>query len=270
MPENPIISFLTDYGLDDGFVATCHGVLLDITPGARVIDISHTVPPQDIRTGARLLARVTPYLPKAIHVAVVDPGVGGQRRPVAVDTTHGVFIGPDNGLLTWAAENVGGALSAYELTNRKFFREPVSRTFHGRDIFMPVAGYLARGTALTEVGPQIPTESLISLPAPVEKLQGRELHSEVILADHFGNLHLASPVARLDSFSLPVGHPVVCATSTGDHPATYVEVFEEAPVGDLAFYGDAVGQLTIAVNSGNAAERLGVTAGEVLRIRIAP
>ncbi|WP_242425104.1 S-adenosyl-l-methionine hydroxide adenosyltransferase family protein [Frankia sp. EI5c] len=268
--EYQVVSFLTDYGLSDGFVATCHGVLLGITPNVRVIDISHAVPPQDIRTGARLLARVTPYLPKAIHVAVVDPGVGGQRRPVAVDTARGIFIGPDNGLLGWAVERAGGALAAYELTNRKLFREPVSRTFHGRDIFVPVAGHLARGTALAEVGPEIPTDSLVALPAPVERLEGGELLSEVILADHFGNLHLASAADRLDSLSLSVGHPVVCVTPAGEHSATYVEVFEEVPVGELAFYADAVGQLTIAVNSGNAAERLGVSTGELLRIRLAP
>lgn len=270
MSEHQIVSFLTDYGLSDGFVATCHGVLLGIAPDARVIDISHVVPPQDIRTGARLLARVTPYLPKAIHVAVVDPGVGGQRRAVAVDTARGVFVGPDNGLLGWAVEKAGGALAAYELTNGALFRKPVSRTFHGRDIFMPVAGHLARGTALPEAGPRIPTDSLVALPAPVERLEGGDLVSEVILADHFGNLHLASAVDRLEGFSLPVGHPVVCATASGEHAATYVEVFEEVPVGGLAFYGDAVGQLTIAVNSGNAAERLGVTTGDILRIRTNP
>ncbi|CAO5178107.1 (R)-S-adenosyl-L-methionine hydrolase [Frankia sp. AiPs1] len=263
-----IVSFLTDYGLSDGFVATCHGVLLGIAPSVRVIDISHVVPPQDIRTGARLLARVTPYLPRAIHVAVVDPGVGGKRRSIAVKTDRGVFVGPDNGLLSWAVEQAGGAIAAYELTNEKFFRHPVSRTFHGRDIYIPVAGHLVRGTALAEVGPEIPAASLTALPTPLETIEDDGLRAEIILTDHFGNLHLASRRERLEAFSLSIGQPVVVVTAAGEHRATYVEVFEEVPVGELAFYEDAVGQLTIAVSSGNAAQRLGVATGDVLRIRV--
>ncbi|MGH3821021.1 MAG: SAM hydrolase/SAM-dependent halogenase family protein, partial [Pseudonocardiaceae bacterium] len=161
MPGYQFVSFLTDYGSDDGFVATCHGVLLDIVPQVRIIDVSHAIPPQDIPKGARLLARVTPYLPVSVHVAVVDPGVGGARKAVAVETARGIFVGPDNGLLSWAVDNAGGPITSYELTNSCLFRSPVSRTFHGRDVFMPVAGHLAAGLALPEVGPELDPGSLV-------------------------------------------------------------------------------------------------------------
>ncbi len=270
MPGYQFISFLTDYGSDDGFVATCHGVLLDIAPQVRIIDVSHTIPPQDIQKGALLLARVTPYLPVGIHVAVVDPGVGGARKAIAVETTRGIFIGPDNGLLSWAIDDAGGPVTAYELTNPRLFRSPVSRTFHGRDIFMPVAGHLAAGLTLTEVGPELDPGALVRLPNPVDRVTETSLVSEVILVDHFGNVHLASSSDQLRRLPITLGGNVRCATPAGEWEAKYVEVFDEAKAGELVFYVDAVGQLTLAVSSGNAARLLGVTSGIVVTVNTRP
>ena len=147
------LTFLTDYGLDDAFVAVCHGVAAQIAPDARVIDISHLVPPGDIRRGAAVLAQAVPYLPAAVHVAVIDPGVGTQRRAIAVEAGGSVFVGTDNGLLTWAIAAAGGARRAVELSNRGLWRDPVSATFHGRDIFMPAAAWLATGVPLDRARP---------------------------------------------------------------------------------------------------------------------
>ena len=139
------LSFLTDYGLDDGFVAACHGVAARIAPHAGIIDVTHLVPPGDVRRGAAVLAQTVPYLPPAVHVAVVDPGVGTARRGVAVAAGDSVFVGPDNGLLSWAVTASGGAARAFSLTNRALWLASVAATFHGRDIFMPVAAHLADG-----------------------------------------------------------------------------------------------------------------------------
>ena len=146
------LTFLTDYGLEDAFVAACHGVVLQIAPKTRIIDITHLVPPGDIRRGAAVLAQTVGYLPPAVHVAVVDPGVGTARRGVAIAAGDSVFVGPDNGLLSWAVAEAGGATEAVSLTNRALWLDTATATFHGRDIFMPVAAHLAAGVPLAEAG----------------------------------------------------------------------------------------------------------------------
>lgn len=148
------LTFLTDFGLEDGFVAACHGVAARIAPAARVIDITHLVPPGDVRRGAAVLAQTVPAMPPAVHVAVVDPGVGTTRRAVAIEAKGGILVGPDNGLLSWAIGPLGGATRAVLLTNQKLWNHPVSPTFHGRDIFMPVASHLATGTRMTRPAPK--------------------------------------------------------------------------------------------------------------------
>src|ERR1700746_249064 len=160
------LSFLTDYGLEDGFVAACHGVSARIAPHADIIDVTHLIPPGDVRRGAAVMAQTVPYLPPAVHVAVVDPGVGTARRGIAVAAGDSVFIGPDNGLLSWALTAAGGADRAFSLTNRELWLSRVSPTFHGRDIFMPVAAHLATDAELAAAGEEINVGDLITLPAP--------------------------------------------------------------------------------------------------------
>ena len=159
------LTFLTDYGLEDGFVAACHGVALRIAPETRIIDITHLVPPGDIRRGAAVLAQTGRYLPPAVHVAVVDPGVGTARRGIAVAAGDSVFVGPDNGLLSWAVAEAGGATEAVSLTNRALWLDTATATFHGRDIFMPVAdirGARASGAAFTGSAKPVATPSATS------------------------------------------------------------------------------------------------------------
>src|SRR6201993_4567005 len=160
------LSFLTDYGLEDGFVAACHGVSARIAPHADIIDVTHLIPPGDVRRGAAVLAQTVTYLPPAVHVAVVDPGVGTVRRGIAVAAGDSVFVGPDNGLPSWAVTTAGGAARAFSLTNRDLWLASVAATFHGRDIFMPVAAHLARDAELVATGTEIDVADLVTLPAP--------------------------------------------------------------------------------------------------------
>src|SRR5687768_14002867 len=161
------ISLTTDYGLSDGFVAACHGVLARLAPAARVIDVTHLVPPGDVQRGSAVLAQTLPHLPVAVHVAVVDPGVGTARRAVAVEAERGVLVGPDNGLLTNAADALGGVRRAVALTNRSWHAPSVSTTFHGRDIFAPVAARLAAGADLADAGEPVDPDALVRLPEPL-------------------------------------------------------------------------------------------------------
>src|SRR3954468_13978679 len=162
-----VITFLTDFGLEDDFVGTCHGVIARIAPELRVIDITHGIRPGRILQGALMLANTLAYMPEGVHLAVVDPGVGGQRRPLALrDVSGRVYVGPDNGLLLPAAERFGGVAAAHEIANPAYALDQVSRTFHGRDLFSPAAAHLALGVPLGELGPPIDTQELVRLAPP--------------------------------------------------------------------------------------------------------
>ncbi|HZB50107.1 MAG TPA: SAM-dependent chlorinase/fluorinase, partial [Mycobacteriales bacterium] len=197
------VSFTTDYGTADGFVAACRGVLATIAPDVRVIDVSHQVPPQRVRRGAAVLAQAVPWLPPAVHLAVVDPGVGTDRRGIAVVTGRGILVGPDNGLLLPAADALGGATAAYELTAVEWQLPEVSSTFHGRDVFAPVAGHLCRGLDPARLGPPVPVADLHRLPPPRVEVGPGRLVAEVLAVDTFGNLQLAATAADLAAAGLP-------------------------------------------------------------------
>jgi hypothetical protein len=272
------LTFLTDYGLEDGFVAACHGVGFRIAPNARVIDITHLVPPGDIRRGAAVLAQTIPYLPRAVHVAVVDPGVGTARRGVAVAAADGsVFVGPDNGLLSWAVGAAGGALAAVDLTNRELWLDTVTATFHGRDVFMPVAAHLAAGTPFDSAGRPLDVGGLVSLARPGSQVSGPVASGEVLTVDWFGNVQLSIAAADATAAGAATGAPVRLrsgspATSAdappaqADAPAVDVTVpfgrtFGDVPAGELVVYPDSSGLIAIAVNGGNAARRLALRPG---------
>src|SRR2546430_4932278 len=170
--EHVFVCFLTDFGLRDDFVGTCHGVIKTIAPSAEIIDVTHGIPPQAVLQGALVLAATLPYMPVGVHLAVVDPGVGSARRPLALRDQEGhVFVGPDNGLLMPAAEAGGGIVAAHELVNPEYALQPVSRTFHGRDLFAPAAAHLALGVPLAELGPPLDPEVLVRLRLPEPELE---------------------------------------------------------------------------------------------------
>jgi S-adenosylmethionine hydrolase len=202
------VSFTTDYGRADGFVAACVGVIARIAPHARVLDVTHDVPPGDVRRGATVLAQAAGYLPPAVHLAVVDPGVGTSRRGLAVVAGAGVLVGPDNGLLLPAADALGGVTAAYELAEREFWLPDVSRTFHGRDVFAPVAAHLANGVEPSALGPPVAAGDLVRLPEPVVTARPGELTAEVLTIDQFGNVQLAATASDLRTAGFEVGQPL--------------------------------------------------------------
>jgi S-adenosylmethionine hydrolase len=258
MPGYDWISLTTDYGLSDGFVASCHGAIARIAPAVRVIDVSHLVPPGDVSRGAAVLAQTVTHLPLAIHVAVVDPGVGTERRPIALQTPDGLLIGPDNGLLPWAAQALGGITTAVHLADASWYAGSVSRTFHGRDIFSPVAARLATGALLDDAGPEIDPLTLVRLPDPVVAVGDGWLEAEVLTIDRFGNVQLAAPSTLLAG--LP-GQMVV-----GGCRAVNGTTFADVPRGGLVVYPDSAERIAVAVNGGRAAVVLAVTPGDVVRI----
>ncbi|HEY8371552.1 MAG TPA: SAM-dependent chlorinase/fluorinase [Pseudonocardiaceae bacterium] len=251
------VSFTTDYGLADGFVAACTGVIGRIAPHVRVIDISHDVPPQDVRRGAVVLAQTVPHLPPAVHLAVVDPGVGTARRGLVVVTGNGVLVGPDNGLLLPAATALGGIVAAHELTESEYWLPEVSRTFHGRDVFAPVTAHLARGVPPERFGPAIPPEELVVLPEPRVVVEPGRVDTEVLTVDHFGNLQLAATAADWARSGLDGTGRVRLAGREVRVGGT----FADARPGELVVYVDSAGRLAVAVNGGNAAAELGLRSG---------
>ena len=263
------LSFLTDYGLEDGFVAACHGVAARIAPHASIIDVTHLVPPGDVRRGAAVLAQTVPYLPPAVHVAVVDPGVGTARRGVAVAAGDSVFVGPDNGLLSWAVTASGGPARAFSLTNRELWLADVTATFHGRDIFMPVAAHLAGGAELAATGAEIDVADLVTLPAPERLIRDSVAEGEVLTVDRFGNVQLS--VTASDAAEIGLKPGAAAYVRYGRHRLTvpYRATFGTVPPGDLVAYADSAGLVSIAVNGGDAAQRLGLPPGARVSIAAA-
>ncbi|MGH3487568.1 MAG: SAM hydrolase/SAM-dependent halogenase family protein [Actinopolymorphaceae bacterium] len=270
-----LIAFLTDYGTRDGFVAVCHGILARAAPDARVLDVSHDVPPQDVRHGAAVLARVARHLPSAIYVAVVDPGVGTSRRGVALVAGTSLLLGPDNGLLVPAAEVLGGVRQAYALTNVALWRPDVDPTFHGRDVFAPVAGHLASGGSVARVGEALPPEELVRLPVPRCDLTDDALTAEVTYLDRFGNVQLAGGPAELAAVGALGAGGEVGAGVGGEVEVRVGEVSDRAQVGrtfsdvaegELVVYLDSDGRLALAVNCGDASVRLNAKAGDLVRL----
>jgi hypothetical protein len=264
-----IVTFLSDYGLTDEFVGICHGVIARICPDARVIDITHGVPRHDVRAGAVLLAESLPYVPVGVHLAVVDPDVGAQRRAVALACADGRrLVGPDNGLLWLAAEASGGVTQAADIARSRFRLTPVSATFHGRDIFAPVAAQLAAGIPLAETGDPLDPDELVTLTLPGPRRRGDALVAHVQYVDRFGNLQLNAAHGDLFGTGLRLGQPAALTLADGStHVAQYVRTFADAGRGELLVYDDASQRLAVAVAQGDAARTLGVVVDDELEIR---
>jgi S-adenosyl-L-methionine hydrolase (adenosine-forming) len=254
------VSFTTDYGTSDGFVAICKGVLATLAPDTPVIDVSHQIPPQQVRRGAAVLAQAVPWLPPAVHLAVVDPGVGTDRRGIVVVTDRGVLVGPDNGLLLPAADALGGATAAYALTEPAFQLPEVSRTFHGRDVFAPAAAHLCRGVDPARLGPPVPLADLTRLPPPHVRTDAGVLAADVLSVDAFGNVQLAATAADLAAAALPAR--VTVGTRTASRPAVTGRTFADAEPGGLVVLADSAGHAAVAVNGGSAAAELGLADGD--------
>jgi S-adenosylmethionine hydrolase len=267
----PFISFLTDFG-GESAPAVCRGVIWSIATDARILDLNHGVRKFAVRDGAFLLSRAVGYLPIGVHLAVVDPGVGTPRRPIAIRATRGdLLVGPDNGLLRPAAAVLGGIVEARELTDTDLFLAHVSSTFHGRDLFAPVAAHLAAGVPLEAVGPVIDPATLVDMTLPEPVVRDGGLDSAVLFIDSFGNVRIAGQPADLEGVAGPLagGRRLrFTVVSTGSqHEVPWVSTFGEAPAGDALLYEDAdYAGLAIAVNQGSAAERFGLAIDDAVRI----
>jgi S-adenosyl-L-methionine hydrolase (adenosine-forming) len=258
------VSFTTDYGTSDGFVAACKGVIAGIAPDVHVLDVTHEVEPHNVRRGGAVLAQTLPYLPPAVHLAVVDPGVGSDRRAVALVAGECVLVGPDNGLLLPAANVLGGVTGAHELTEPRYRRPEVSTTFHGRDIFAPAAAHLANGVAPAEFGPAIEPADLVRLAAPISAIVAGRLTSEIVSVDRFGNVQLAAVADDLAVLGVRPGDAVRVQLRRSTVDGHVGAAFADVPSGSLLVHVDSAGQVAVAVNGGSAAEALGGQVGEVV------
>lgn len=259
-----MITFLSDYGLADGFAGVCHGVIATICPQARVIDITHGVPRHDIQAGALILRAALPYTPAGVHLAVVDPDVGAERRAVALRVADGrLMVGPDNGLLWLAVQDGGGVTEAVDIGSSAWRLEPVSATFHGRDIFAPVAARLAAGEDLADAGRPYDPAGLVRLDLPQARVEDGVLVAHAVYVDRFGNVQLDANHDDLYDAGLKLGHRVL----VGAHAARYLRTFADAGAGELLVYEDSSRMLAVAISQGSAADRLGVLAGDEVRIR---
>ncbi len=257
-----LITFTTDFGIVDGFVGTMKGVVAGINPGAGVIDITHAVAPGDVWGGAFMLKCSYNFFPEGtIHMAVVDPGVGSARRAIAVKTSRYLFVGPDNGVLSLAlaAETV---LAVHSITNEHYFLRNVSQTFHGRDIFSPVAAHLSRGMAVEDLGPLVTDWRRITIPTP--KVERGELAGEIVYIDRFGNA--LTNIRESDVRAIIVEGAELTAWLAGQK-VPFANCYQGVPAGTpLALIGSS-GFVEIAVNGGNAAESLALRRGAPVVVR---
>ncbi len=265
------ICFLSDFGLVDDFVGTCKGVMLNIAPGVAIVDLSHDVPGFEVEAGAEILQHATRYMPgDAVYLAVVDPGVGTERRALALRAENGAFlVGPDNGLLVPAAGALGGISEVVVLTNGRYHVHPVSNTFHGRDVFSPAAAHLAAGVDLSELGEAADPSSLVGLSLPgVEEGEdaGEGVMARIISIDRFGNARLS---LTQEESKLEYGAALMVDVGDGKMSVRYLETFGSAKAGELVLVPDSHWRLSLAINKGNAAHALGLKTGGRVRITAA-
>lgn len=261
-----VVTFLSDYGLEDEFVGVCHGVIARIAPDVRVIDVTHGIARHEVRSGALVLRRAVEYMPAGVHLAVVDPGVGSERRAVALRCAEQgrILVGPDNGLLLPAAACFGGVAEAVDIGASAFKLAPVSASFHGRDLFAPVAAHLALGAPLAGAGEALDPAALVPLDIPRPQVDAGILLAHVLHADRFGNVMLDAGRADLDACGLRHGDAVI----VNGVRSAYTTTFADVPAGGLLLYEDSYGVPSLAVNRGSALDALGLEI--YARVQIAP
>jgi len=275
--SRPFLSFLTDFG-PDGPAPICRGVMLTIAPDAQIVDIGHHVRKYAIRDGAFLLWSAMPYLPVGVHVAIVDPGVGTDRRPIAILTQRGdVLVGPDNGLLRPAAERLGGIREARVLEKRALWLPVTTSTFHGRDIFAPVAAHLAMGTPFEHLGSSIDPAELVPMTMPTATVRDGGLDTAVAFIDDFGNARLAGwpddlvaavgPLWPGRALIVEVGHGTSNEAPPKEVRTTWQRTFGMVAIGEPLLYQDSSGTISLSDNQGDIATRLGLAVDQPARIR---
>lgn len=262
------VCFLTDFGLRDDFVGTCHGVIKRIAPAAQIVDITHGIPAQAVLQGALVLANTLPYMPHGVHLAVVDPGVGGARRPVALRDREGRhFVGPDNGLLVPAAE-IAGIEVAHELANPAYALPAISRTFHGRDLFAPAAAHLVSGVDIAALGPPIDPDALVRLDLPVARVTEHGLEVTTLFVDSFGNIALNVTRDDLEPIGIVPGVRVEVDLGGERYYAVAARTFADARAGDVILFEDSYRNMSLAISNGDAASMMRAQVGSLVRLRV--
>ena len=262
-----IVTLLTDYGHDDEFVGVCHGVIKAVDPALEILDVTHGIGRYDVRHGAVVLRNTLPYLPVGVHVAVVDPQVGTERRALALETGDGrILVGPDNGLLSLAWERAGGVIVAVDVTRSPHRLEPVSATFHGRDVFAPVAARLAAGAPLAQAGAPLDPVGLMPLELPRPRVDSAGLTATVVGIDGFGNVSLLAGPGDLGAAGLRLGRAAAVRAGDVSLQAVYARTFADVDPGDAIVYEDAARTAAVAINTGDASAALLVRPGDEVRI----
>jgi S-adenosylmethionine hydrolase len=245
-------------------------VIKRIAPDAEVIDITHGIAPHNVLQGALVLASTLPFMPEGIHLAVVDPGVGSDRRAIALRGSDGrLHVGPDNGLLAYAADKLGGVEEAVELANPSYRLEPVAHTFHGRDVFAPAAAHLASGVGLGDLGPAIASDDLVRIDVPEPSIGQRRIRATVLYVDRFGNVQLNLTRDDLAKVGIESGSRLEIEVGFERYYAIAARTFAEVKGGDIVLYEDAYWNISLAINRGSAAEMFGVGPGDELRVSAA-
>lgn len=264
------VCFLSDFGLADDFVGTCRGVIAGISPSTTVVDLTHDVPGFRIEAGAEILRHATRYMPSnAIFLAVVDPGVGTKRTGLALQAGDAYLVGPDNGLLIPAAEALGGISAAVALTNPEYQIHPVSNTFHGRDVFSPAAAHLAAGVEMEKLGENVDPDDLIRISVPEAGEDDGEggLLVRILSVDRYGNARLS---VMQENAGLEYGQSLKIDAGDGVMSVRYVETFGSANAGELILVPDSHWRLSLAINTGNAAQALALGVGDRVRLFLTP
>ena len=256
------ISFLSDFGHADEFVGVVHGVIAKLAPDSRVIDVGHEVAPGNVRSGALALTRAIQYLPEGVCLAVVDPGVGSDRRAIAAETPWGYFVGPDNGLLSPAVAMVGGATRTVSIENPEAMIPSPGETFHGRDVFAPAAALLASGEApLEELGPLVPDEELVPLMLPLAEVEGGMVVGEAWWVDGFGNVQTNIAPTDLQMLGHSPGDVVAVKVGASIHNLPWVVSYAEVEEGESLLHVDSAGMVAVAVRGRQASDVLGIGEG---------
>lgn len=263
------ITFLTDFGLSEECVAVCKGVIYSVSPDFRVIDISHNIPPYNIRKGAFVLSQAVKWISADVHLAIVDPGVGSERRALILETEKGYLVGPDNGLLIPASDNLGGIERVVEIQNRKYFLPEVSSTFHGRDIFSPVTAHLCKGIPINEFGPEIAASELSTAPWSKPRLEDDKLLLEIIDIDNFGSARLNYfKDEQIENFKIKIGDSAHIMIEEREYKLKLVTSYSDISEGETGLIYDSTNCLTIFTNKSNAASELKLLTGSNVIIKI--
>lgn len=263
------ITLTTDYGLDDEFAGVCHGVIAQIAPEARVIDITHGIEPFDVRAGGLTLVRAIQYMPSGVHVAIVDPGVGTNRRAIAVEAGPSIMVGPDNGILSPAVAMLGGATRCIELTNESFQLPRVGgQTFAGRDLFAPAAAQLALGTPIEDFGNEVDPHTLVPMMVPLSSVDADSVTGEVLWIDRFGNAQLNIAPGELEMLGAAEGSEIQVEIAGSISRAVLSTAYDNHEEGLILLVVDSYGLLSLSVNRGHAGKILGLASATSVRLQI--